>query len=464
MNEVLDKLLRELSWSPRTLARRLNRDFGAGTVAETAPYHWRDSSGVPRPPLPALVAHLLSREVGRLVTVGELWQGRATDSPLVVSADAALRQPWTRAGTLSAIDDWVVAGLLDRRQFLAISGVSLTSIPGDYLAGGQTAREFARVAVDSPLIEQIEQTIPMLQRLDDASGGGRHLEYVGAQFRSVALVVRQGGQPRSIEVRLLSALAEIGQLAGWMAFDAGLHGPAQRYLLTALRAAHECGYKAMAAHIVADLAFQAATREKPSDAVALGESAARIARRAPASVRASVQTRLAYGYAIAGDISAFEHAHKSAVEVLADRDRSEDPAWMYYLTPSHLDAQAGYALTHVGMLASESGNTSAGRSMLREGEKLLRTGAYDRPLTTESQRRALFEGAWLATAAAGRGNLEEACALGRIAVARTATVRSARSIDVLGRLATRLRRARRNEYVRDFLPSLEACLSKTSAS
>ena len=102
--------------------------------------------------------------------------------------------------------------------------------------------------------------------------------------------------------------------------------------------------------------------------------------------------------------------------------------------------------------------------MLREGEKLLRTGAYDRPLTTESQRRALFEGAWLATAAAGRGNLEEACALGRIAVARTATVRSARSIDVLGRLATRLRRARRNEYVRDFLPSLEACLSKTSAS
>ncbi|WP_329476136.1 transcriptional regulator [Kribbella sp. NBC_01484] len=464
MNDVLDELLRELGWSPRTLARRLNRDFGAGTVAETAPYHWRDSGGVPRPPLPALVAHLLSRELGRLITVGELWQGRAVDSPLVVPADAALRQPWTRAGTLSAIDDWVVAGLLDRRQFLAISGVSLTSIPGDYLAGGKAAREFARVATDSPLIEQIEQTIPLRQRLDDVSGGGGHLEYVGAQFRSVALLVRQGGQPRPIEFRLLSALAEIGQLAGWMAFDAGLHGPAQRYLFTALRAAHECGYKSMAAHIVADLAFQAATREQPSDAVALGESAAKIARRAPASVRASVQTRLAYGHAIAGDISAFEQAHKSAVDVLADSDRSEDPAWMYYLTPSHLDTQAGYALTHVGTLASESGDASVGRSMLREGEKLLRKGAYDRPLTAEAQRRALFEGAWLATAAAGRGNLEEACALGRTAVARTATVRSARSLDVLSRLAARLRRARRNEYVRDFLPSLEACLGRTSAS
>jgi hypothetical protein len=462
-NEVLDGLLQELSWSPRTLARRLNRDFGTGTVAETAPYHWRDSGGVPRSPLPALVAHLLSCELGRLVTLGELWQGRAMDSPLVVRADAGMRQPWTRAGTLGTIDDWVVTGLLDRRQFLAISGVSLTSIPGAYPTAAKTTREFARAATDGPLIEQIEQSIPLLQKLDDASGGGAHLQYVGAQFRSVALLFREGSQPRSVESRLLSALAEIGQLAGWMAFDAGHHGLAQRYMFTALRAAHECGYKAMAAHIVGDLAFQAATREQPSDAVELGESAARIAEHAPASVRASVQTRLAYGYAIAGDMSAFEHTHQSALDVLADGDRSEDPAWMYYLTPSHLDTQAGYALTHVGTLASESGSGSAGRTMLRQGEKLLRKGAYDRPLTDQAQRRALFEGAWLATAAAGRGNLEEACALGRTAVSRTATVRSARSLEVLGRLAARLRRAKRNEYVRDFLPSLEAVIGGKSA-
>jgi hypothetical protein len=372
-----------------------------------------------------------------------------------------MRQPWTRGGTLGAIDDWVVTGLLDRRQFLAISGISLTSIPGDYFAAateGNSVRVSAGADTDGPLIEQIEQTIPLLQRLDDVSGGGGHLEYVGAQFRAVALLVRRGGQPRSIETRLLSALTEIGQLVGWMAFDASHHGLAQRYLFTALRAARECGYHAMAAHIVADLAFQAATREQSSDAIALGESAAKIARRAPASVRASVHTRLAYGYAISGDMSAFDQAYKSAHDVLADGDRSEDPAWMYYLTPEHLDSQAGYALTHAGTLALESGSASIGRTMLREGENLLRKGAHDKPLTDQAQRRALFEGAWLATAAAGRGNLEEACTLGQTAVARTATVRSARSLEVLGRLATRLRRAKRNEYVRDFLPSLENCL------
>lgn len=41
---------------------------------------------------------------------------------------------------------------------------------------------------------------------------------------------------------------------------------------------------------------------------------------------------------------------------------------------------------------------------------------------------------------------------------------SARSLEVLGRLAARLRRAKRNEYVRDFLPSLEACLGRRPAS
>jgi hypothetical protein len=129
---------------------------------------------------------------------------------------------------------------------------------------------------------------------------------------------------------------------------------------------------------------------------------------------------------------------------------------MYFLTPNHLDTQAGYALAHAGTLAIDAGSPSAARSLPRRGESLLRTGAHNRPLGEPQQRRALFEGAWLAESAAAQGKLEEACALGRTAVERTKTVRSARSMDVLQRLAARLRRAQRNEFVRDFLPDLEA--------
>ncbi|MGH2371010.1 MAG: carph-isopro domain-containing protein [Chloroflexota bacterium] len=461
-NEVLTSLLDELGWSPRALARRINHVFGAGTVADTAPYHWRDNGRTPRPPLPELTAWVLSRELGRPVTAAELWKGRANGSPLVLPADIDMGGPWSRASTLGLLDDWVVAGLLDRRHFLAVSGTTILDIATRYPTGdpGRLAAALERGSVDNPLLTQIEQSIPLLQRLDDAHGGGAHLPYVGAQFRAVALLLRQGGHPAGVECRLFAALAEIGQLAGWMALDAGQHGLAQRYLFTGLRAAREADYHPMAAHVLADLAFQAATREHSRDAIALGQAAVRIAAVSPAGVRACVQTRLAYGHALAGQLDDFERAHATGLDTIADRDPAEEPAWMYYLTPNHLDTQAGYALTHAGTLAAATGEHQTGTALLRRGERLLRTGAHALPVDHPAQRRALFEGAWLSVAAAGQGDLEQACTIGNLAVTRLNGVQSARSAQVLRLLARRLRRCGRNEYVRDFLPTLDAAVAR----
>ncbi|MGQ0773076.1 MAG: carph-isopro domain-containing protein [Pseudonocardiales bacterium] len=461
-NEVLSSLLVELGWSPRTLAQRINQIFGVGSVASTSPYHWRDSGCVPRPPLPELAAWVLSRELGRPVTVAELWQGRTSGSPLVLPADIDMDSPWSRASALRLIGDWVVAGLLDRRHFLSVSGAAILDIVVSYQNAEPRILVAAleRGSVGNPLLDQIEQSIPLLQRLDDAHGGGTHLPYVGAQFRAVALLLHHGGHPARIEQRLFAALAELGQLAGWMALDAGQHGLAQRYLFTALRAAQQAGYHPLAAHILADLAFQAATREHSSDAVALGTAAARIAAESPAGVRACVQTRLAYGYALAGELDNFERAYATGLDIIADRDPGEEPAWMYYLTPNHLDTQAGYALTHAGTLANTAGDHRAGSALLSRGERLLRTGAHDLPADHPAQRRALFEGAWLSVAAAGQGQLEQACTIGSHAVARLNGVQSARSAQVLRLLAGRLHRCGRNDYVRNFVPTLDAALAR----
>jgi hypothetical protein len=458
-NQVLATLLAELGWSPRALARRINRTAGPGTVAETAPYHWRDGGAVPRPPLPTLTAWVLSQELARPVTVEELWQGKAAGSPLILPADVDMNVPWSPSESTRMIEDWVASGLLDRRVFLAVSGAALISA-----AGSPTAYEAAPEASSlrrggaTPLVEQIERGIPLLQLLDDANGGGAHMAYVGAQFRAVGLLVRQGGHASTVERRLLAAVADLGQLAGWMAFDAGHQGLAQRYFFTSLRAARQAGYQTMAAHVLADLAFQAATREHGTDAVALGEAAVRTAHRAPASVRASVHTRLAYGYAIAGRVADAESAHRIALEAF-DASQGEDPPWMYYLTPNHLDTQCGYALVHAGVLAAGAGDRDATQSLLRRGQQLLGTGAHNRPVGDPSERRALFEGAWLAVAAAHRGDLEQACAVGRTAIARTRTVRSARSIEVLRLLRRRLGRCACHEHVRDFLPTLNRALT-----
>ncbi|MFJ2870173.1 carph-isopro domain-containing protein [Streptomyces sp. NPDC087298] len=468
-NVALAGCLDELGWSPKALARKLNRVFGAGTVAESAPYHWRDGGSLPRSPLPMMAAYVLSQELGRAVSVAELWQGRAGDSSALVPADTDLARAWTVQGMEAIVEDWVMGGIVDRRRFLAISGAGLLAIVAQYLDGtagrGQYAPRMAPPSGAGPLVDQVEQHLPMLQLLDDEYGGARHLPYVGAQFRSVGLLIHEGGHSPVVTSRLIRALAEIGQLAGWMAFDAADHGLAQRYFATALRAAHQVNDLPLCAHILGDLSFQAASRGHPADAIALGEAARRASEAAPPAARASVLSRLAYAYAAAGRENDFAHTRGSARELIASRDGSQqEPRWMYFLTDNHLDCQAGYGFIQMGRARQKEGGGAKGRRFLAQGTEMLRAGAYDVPRGDPSQRRAMFEGAWLALGHSAHGDLEAACEIGQIAADRLDAVRSPRSAALLHQLAADLRRRQRNPHVRSFLPALEDALARHALS
>ncbi|MFI1890340.1 carph-isopro domain-containing protein [Streptomyces jumonjinensis] len=468
-NAALASCLGELGWSPKVLARKLNRVFGAGTVAESAPYHWRDSGRVPRSPLPTMTAYVLSQELGRVVSVDELWQGRASDSLAFLPATASMGHTWNYQGLMRIVEDWVLGGLVDRRRFLAVSGGGLLALVSQYLDGTAGRGPFSpRLSEDTttdPLVAQVEQNLPLLQQLDDVNGGLRHLPYVGAQFRSVGLLIQSGGLAEAATVRLIRALAEIGQLAGWMAFDSADHGLAQRYFVTALRAAHQVNDRALCAHILADMSFQAASRQHPADAIALGEAARRASDGSTASVRASVLSRLAYGYATAGRSSDFERTSALARELIETRTGGEEePRWMYFLTPNHLECQAGYALVGLGRSVIENEQRAVGRRFIRTGLDLLETGAHAVEKGDPSQRRALFEGGWLALGYSAAGELERACEIGATAVGRLDTVRSPRSVALLDQLTADLRRRQRNPYVRDFLPGLEETVGKQQSA
>ncbi|MDX3855405.1 carph-isopro domain-containing protein [Streptomyces sp. AK02-01A] len=468
-NAVLAGCLDELGWSPKALARKLNRVFGTGTVAESAPYHWRDAGSLPRSPLPMMAAYVLSQELGKSVSVAELWQGRVGDSSALVPADTDLARPWTVQGMEAIVEDWVMGGLLDRRRFLAISGAGLLAIVAQYLDGtagrGQYAPRITPSLGADPLVDQVELHLPLLSALDDEHGGARHLPYVGAQFRAIGLLIREGGHSPGVASRMIRALAEIGQLAGWMAFDAADHGLAQRYFATALRAAHQVNDLPLCAHILGDLSFQAASRGHPADAIALGEAARRASDAAPPVVRASVLSRLAYAYAAAGRDNDFAHTRGAARELIASRDGGqEEPRWMYFLTDNHLDCQAGYGLIQMGRAQLKADGGTRGRRFLAQGAEMLRSGAYDVPRGDPSQRRAMFEGAWLALGHIAHGDLEAACEVGHIVADRLDVVRSPRSAALLHQLAADLRRRQRNAHVRSFLPTLEQALAQHAPS
>ncbi len=459
-NRALAAHLVDAGLTPRTLARELNRLFGPGTLAETAPYHWRDAGGVPRAPVPALTAYVISRHLGRVVTITDLWPGRAgaADATLVLPASAGMEGPWTLASTMLVAEDWLLGGLVDRRMFLSVSGAALAQAVSVYLASQIPGNGFVPPAasVDDPLVDQIEASVPRLQELDDERGGAAGLSYVGAQVRAVLLVLRDGGHSDTTTRRLLVALADLAQLAGWKSLDAAQPGLAQRYFFTGLRAAHDAGYRAMEAHILADLSFQSASLGDTAEGVALGEAALRTAERSAASVRASVMSRLAYAYAAAGKVDDCERTWSDSRDQLAMRQLERDPDWMYYLTPNHLDCQAGYAM----ILAGRQRGAADGRALLRKGEALLRTGAHDRRPDVPYQRRALYEGAWLALGYTAHGKLDDACAVTRMALPRLDRVRSPRSVALLSILAADLRRRKRNQNVADLLPDLENALAR----
>ncbi len=450
-NETLSQLLACLSWSGERLGREICRVLGTGAVHPTAPYKWLKGHQPRRDEVRQATAFVLSQAGTRLITVGELWPGCVPHDPRLIPATDGMAIPWTLAGTVAIIHDWLLGGLMDRRVFMAVGGSALT-----HLAWIAVNTEPARLAaalgggqVGATLIEQVEETIPQLRQLDDQQGGGgANLTYVHAQFQVVGQLLSTADHGGQVTRRLLIALAELGQLAGWMAADSERHGLSQRYYLTALRAAHNAGDKALGANVLSMMAFHAASREKATDAISLGTAGVEMARRSPALVQALVTSRLASGYALVGDADRFDAAYGRARE-LVEHPTGHQPRWAYYVSPQFVDASGGFHQVSLGSACSHNNRRHLGNAVT-----LLTPEATAAP-DHLYQRDALLSGAALATAHLGRGELEQACEIGRIALGRLPHVHSPFCLTNLHRLADELRTRKANSYVREFSTELD---------
>lgn len=450
-NETLSQLLACLSWSGERLAREICRVLGTGAVHPTAPYKWLKGHRPRRDEVRQATAFVLSQASSQLITVSELWPGCAPHDSRLISAVAGMQIPWTLAGTLAIAHDWLLGGLMDRRVFMAVGGSALTQ-----LAWTAVNTEPARLAaalgggrVGATLIEQVEESIPRLRQLDDQQGGGRaSLIYVHAQFQAVAQLLQTAGHGGQATRRLLVALAELGQLAGWMAADTERHGLAQRYYLTALRAAHNAGDKALGANVLSMMAYHAARREEATDAISLGTAAVEMARRSPVTVQALVTSRLASGYALVGDADRFHAAHGRARE-LTEHPTGHQPRWAYYVSPQFVDASGGFHQVSLAMACSHNSRRHLGNAVT-----LLTPEATAAP-DYLYQRDALLSGTALVRAHLGLGELEHACEVGRTALERLPHVHSPLCLALLGRVADELRGRKVNPHIREFSTELD---------
>ena len=117
--------LAELGWKPEVLARRLNNVAAlhgrCERVHAKTPYKWLRGDR-PRSPWPALVAAVLTDELGRPTTPADLgWLDGGVEC---VSAISGLVLPWTVAGSLHAVRVVTDAGSMERRILLTLLGAA----------------------------------------------------------------------------------------------------------------------------------------------------------------------------------------------------------------------------------------------------------------------------------------------------------------------------------------------------
>ncbi|WP_141578822.1 hypothetical protein [Actinomadura sp. WMMA1423] len=147
--------------------------------------------------------------------------------------------------------------------------------------------------------------------------------------------------------RLHSTAAELLRLAGFVAFDDGQHGLAQRYWVAGLHAAHTAGDRALGANVIGFMSCQAKDLDGGREAVLLAQTARTGYPGASNRVTAILELRAAEAHAndqtatTARRATDIRRSIDAAFDALSTDSPTGDPGWSYWMTTTHAHGQAG---------------------------------------------------------------------------------------------------------------------------
>ncbi|MFI5270262.1 MAG: XRE family transcriptional regulator, partial [Chloroflexota bacterium] len=153
--------------------------------------------------------------------------------------------------------------------------------------------------------------------------------------------------------------AELAQLSGWMAYDLGLYGVAQRYYLLALHACREGSCPDLGAKVIGDMTHMSIALGQHEQAQALARTALySLPRHASSLVRSDL---LGLESRASSRLGANEagNTDRSAQTCLAvwEEGPGHDPApdWIHYMSQAQVDGHAADA--YIDLALSVSGNS-----------------------------------------------------------------------------------------------------------
>jgi hypothetical protein len=444
-NNALAALIEEAGLTFAGLARRVNdlgRDEVRGlTYDYTAVYRWVNKGERPRTPgVPYLIARALSERLGRKILPSDF--GMSDETTLV---SRALSYPLDVADTVETIVELGKAELgradVKRRKVMAAPFVlaALASPSRDWLLasldGGLDDRGPRKVGMTQ--IEGIREMFRLFQEMDVMRGGGHArvalVEYMNSY---VMPLVRRDHSP-DVQLALYEAAAEQAYLVGWMAYDDGQHGLAQRYLIQSLRLAEASQNTVLGAHVLAGMSDQANLLGYPHEAYMLARAGQRAItiEDSPACL-ADLQILEARALAAlpgqsAEAAQAIARAERTFAQVVPDNE----PEWARFIDRAYLFGEAAHCFRDIG---------DPGQISRFAAESAAEAGRQKR-----ARRGALSEAA-LAVADLQDSQVEAAATRGVKVVRLARQVNSSRCVETVRDLKRRLAPYHKVPEVREF--------------
>ncbi|WP_329134343.1 helix-turn-helix domain-containing protein [Streptomyces sp. NBC_01476] len=187
-----------------------------------------------------------------------------------------------------------------------------------------------------------------LRLADDVLSGG---DLIAPAFRELHAVVRlyqESTFSEDTERSLLIQIAELAQISGWIASDAGRHADAERAYGLGISAARKAGDRTLAANLAGSLAYQHTNTGRQREGIDLAHAAVEEAGPdASAKPRALFLDRVAWAHAKAGEAQPAIRALGQAHEALEDDNGAAAPTWAYWVTSEELDVMDARAFTEL---------------------------------------------------------------------------------------------------------------------
>ncbi|MFE5094656.1 Tat pathway signal protein [Streptomyces sp. NPDC056638] len=427
-NEALAARIAETGWSQTKAAAavlRVAQESGATELYGISRSHismWVLGTR-PSGPAPHILCETLTRKLARPITLGDIGLAPGPDQAAGDSSD------WG-ANTLTMLaelgrDD---LDMLHRRQVLAGTAYSVAGLAIPSPAWWQQAPDTAtgRPAnstriVTTADIDDIRQTTTFFSARDQQRGGAAGRSALAAHLSlEVAPILARRFPSEQIRRDLYSAVSEMAYLAGWMAFDASEHRPAQRYFTLAAKLAAEAGDGPLAGHILRAMAHQAVDLGHPRQALDLASASMDPTRYGRASWREKTLLGIVHARALA---ASGDRAGTLAAISLAERDLGRHTGD----APDRVDFFAEASLAHETACAlRDLGNP-------RDAEIHFQRSVATRRRQLYARTHSVTLG-YLGAVQVRQGRLDEACHTWTQALDAMTGIHSGRTRDILVRM------------------------------